>query len=210
MTVPLFDFSSPLDANEIARLHQAATATGFFHARHPLFDERRGSQAIELAREFFALAPAEKQELAIEKSAHFRGYSEMRNARDWREQIHFGREEPAGAHPLSGPNLWPASREWRAGLLHLIADFEAAGRDILNAICAGVSQPPNQLLPQAEAPYVLLKLIHYLPPPDSQPRSGVAPHVDFSWITLLLQDDAGDLRLHTRGRRRTSSPGPAR
>lgn len=193
MTVPVFDFSGPLDASETARLHQAAAGIGFFHARHPFFDERRGSQAIELAREFFALPPAEKQELAIEKSAHFRGYSEMRNARDWREQIHFGREEPAGTHQLSGPNLWPASPEWRAELLRLIADFEAAGRDILNAISAGLSLPPNQLLPQAEAPYVLLKLIHYLPPPDGQPRSGVAPHVDFSWITLLLQDDAGGL-----------------
>ncbi|MGJ5819044.1 isopenicillin N synthase family dioxygenase [Paludibaculum fermentans] len=193
VTVPVFDFSGPMDASEIARLSQAAAGVGFFHVRHPLFDEQRGNQAIELARDFFALPPADKQSLAIENSAHFRGYSEMRNARDWREQIHFGREEPAGVHPLSGPNLWPASREWRAELLRLIADFETAGRDILNAISAGLPLRPDQLLPPAEAPYVLLKLIHYLPPPDGQPRSGVAPHVDFSWITLLLQDDAGGL-----------------
>lgn len=193
MTIPVFDFSGPLNASETARLYQAAEEIGFFHARHPLFDEQRCNQAIELAREFFTLPPAEKQELAIEKSAHFRGYSEMRNARDWREQIHFGREEPAGAHPLSGPNLWPASPGWRADLLRLIADFETAGRDILNAMSAGLALSVNQLLPLDEAPYVLLKLIHYLPPPDGQPRSGVASHVDFSWITLLLQDDAGGL-----------------
>ncbi len=193
VTIPVFDFSGPMDAGETARLHRAAAGIGFFHATHPLFDGKRCSQAIQLARGFFDLPAAEKQALAIENSAHFRGYSEMRNARDWREQIHFGREEAAGAHRLSGPNLWPASGEWRSEILRLIADFETAGRDILNGIASGLRLPPDQLLPQEEAPYVLLKLIHYLPPPDGQPRSGVAPHVDFSWITLLLQDDAGGL-----------------
>jgi isopenicillin N synthase-like dioxygenase len=40
-------------------------------------------------------------------------------------------------------------------------------------------------------------MIHYQAAPGSGPRSGVAPHVDFSWITLVLQDDAGGLQVRT-------------
>jgi len=103
----------------------------------------------------------------------------MRNVRDWREQIHFSTEgAPSG---LRGPNLWPPIDGWREDLLRLIADLEQAARDVLK-----VFSP--DFLPPVEEPYLLLKLIHYLP---SQPRYGVAPHVDFSWITLLLQDRPG-------------------
>jgi isopenicillin N synthase-like dioxygenase len=46
-----------------------------------------------------------------------------------------------------------------------------------------------------EEPYLLLKLIHYRSSGDGAPRSGVAPHVDFSWITLVLQDETGGLEI---------------
>lgn len=152
---------------------------------------------MEDARAFFALPEAAKQALAIEGSAHFRGYSVMHNERDWREQIHFGREEPALSPPpiynqLRGPNLIPADPAWRARLLAFMADLERAARDILLAISGNPA-----LLPEDEEPYLLLKLIHYQRTPHAQPRSGVAPHVDFSWITLLLQDTAGGLEVRT-------------
>jgi isopenicillin N synthase-like dioxygenase len=117
----------------------------------------------------------------------------MHNERDWREQIHFGREEPAcGSEPtylrLRGPNLWPGDAEWRSRLLRLMDDLERVGREVLPALTTAV--------PDDEG-YLLLKLIHYQTPPDGMPRSGVAPHVDFSWITLLVQDDVGGLEART-------------
>jgi isopenicillin N synthase-like dioxygenase len=88
---------------------------------------------------------------------------------------------------LRGPNLWPADPAWRDRMLRLMSDLERAGRDILSALAAGLSA--------REDPYLLLKLIHY--PPTEVPQSGVAAHVDFSWITLLLQDDTGGLEVCT-------------
>ena len=173
------------------------THTGSYLATHPLFPPARCLAAIEDARAFFALPDDAKRALAIDASPHFRGYSVMRNARDWREQIHFGREEAAcGTMPihntLRGPNRWPTDPAWRARMLTLMADLERAARDILAAI-AGNAAP----LPEDERPYLLLKLIHYQKTPQARPRSGVAPHVDFSWITLLLQDRAGGLEVRT-------------
>jgi len=64
------------------------------------------------SRELDDLPEQSKRDLAIERSPYFRGYSVMQSSRDWREQIHFGREEPARGSqpapaPLCGPNLWP-------------------------------------------------------------------------------------------------------
>jgi isopenicillin N synthase-like dioxygenase len=167
---------------------EAARRNGWFRVCHPLFPASRCTEALALAEAFFRLPAGTKEQLAIERSPHFRGYSVMHNSRDWREQIHFGREEGSRkGWPLRGPNLWPEDPAWRRSILSLMADLEAAGRDILATLTG--------FLPPDEAPYVLLKLIHYQPIPDASPRSGVAPHVDFSWITLLLQDDAGGLEI---------------
>ncbi|MFN7921642.1 MAG: 2OG-Fe(II) oxygenase family protein [Bryobacteraceae bacterium] len=176
---------------------------GGLYLRHPLFPETRCGEAIELARAFFALSLPEKRRLGIENSPHFRGYSEMRNERDWREQIHFGREE-ASAHgaahqQLRGPNLWAPIPDWRERMLALMADLELAGRDALDVLARQAGLSGKDLLPADEAPYLLLKLIHYLEPPSPEARSGVAPHVDFSWITLILQDTAGGLQALSPG-----------
>lgn len=173
--------------------------TGSFLATHPLFPAERCLAAVEDARTFFALPDEAKRALAIEASPHFRGYSVMHNDRDWREQIHLGREEPApGVAPshnaLRGPNPWPQDSDWRLRMIQLMNDLERAARDILIAITGDAA-----LLPKEESPYLLLKLIHYQQTPHAQPRSGVAPHVDFSWITLLLQDTAGGLEVRHAG-----------
>jgi isopenicillin N synthase-like dioxygenase len=196
----IFDFGFRWDDDRLARLRGVALETGRLDARHPLFPPARCAEALADARHFFALPDEEKRRLGIEQSPHFRGYSVMHNACDWREQIHFGREEPArGSRPdyarLCGPNLWPRDAAWRRRIVALMRDLERAGRDILSALAMSVGLRPGYFLPENEDPYVLLKLIHYRIPPDGEPRSGVAPHVDFSWITLLLQDGTGGLEI---------------
>jgi isopenicillin N synthase-like dioxygenase len=177
-----------------ADLGEAARRVGCFYVSHPLFHISRCDLALLDARALFDLPSEEKRKLSIERSPHFRGYSEMHNERDWREQIHFGREETAcGSEPpylrLRGPNVWPRDAEWRSRLLRLLDDLERVGREVLSVLAVKIEQD--------EAPYLLLKLIHYQTARGAIPRSGVAPHVDFSWITLLLQDDTGGLEART-------------
>lgn len=193
MRAPVVDYP----VADTAALLEAVRTKGYFYARHPWMDESGVRQALALAQSFFALPDEAKRRVAIKGSPHFRGYSEMRNERDWREQIHFGREEPAGALVLRGPNLWPAGADWRSELERLLETLEAVGREILGSLAASLGAPPDHWMPATERPYLLLKLIHYLTVPSQQARSGVAPHVDFSWITLLLQDDTGGLEVCT-------------
>jgi isopenicillin N synthase-like dioxygenase len=175
----------------------ASRTDGAFLIRHPLFPASRCAHALSLAREFFALPDSQKQQLAIEQSPHFRGYSVMHNPRDWREQLHLGREEPISpSHQLHGPNLWPCDPEWKAAILALMRDLETAARDVLRSLALSLGAAP--FLRDDESPYLVMKLIHYQELPNGELRSGVAPHVDFSWITLLLQDGTGGLEFRTR------------
>jgi isopenicillin N synthase-like dioxygenase len=169
---------------------------GSFYLQHPLFPAERCAFAIEAARVFFAMRAEAKRALGIEGSPHFRGYSEMKNERDWREQIHFGREEEAvvgGAvyDALRGPNLWPADLFWKEMVMELMADLERVGRDVLRHF--------GELMGEEERAYLLLKMIQYHAAPEGVARPGVAAHVDFSWVTLLLQDTTGGLEVCTPG-----------
>jgi len=148
------------------------------------------AEILAAAEEFFALPAEEKDQVHIRRSPHFRGYSVMHNERDWREQIHFARETAPGTGggyaQLAGPNLWPAApgSRWRELVLDYLHQTALVGQRLLRDL--GLPDPPE--------PYLLLKMICYHPQPSSgDPRSGVAPHCDWSWLTLLLQDATGGL-----------------
>lgn len=134
---------------------------------------------LELARQFFALDTAAKNAIHIGHSPHFRGYSVMKNARDWREQIHFG----------GGSNQWPAElgAEWRARVLEFLNEANRTGQRLLADFGLPLPEPGAE-------PYLLMKMICYHPQPDpDRARPGVAAHCDWSWITLLYQDGTGGL-----------------
>lgn len=184
-------------SNEIS---ESLLRHGYAVVEHPRLDVGRYAEALADARAFFELPLDVKQGLAIGTSPHYRGYSEMRSERDWRQQIHFGREREAVSdgptyRGLLGPNLWPKDPAWRGRLLRLLEDLDLIGREVLASIARSLSLPPDAFLKEDEEPYLLLKLIDYHPAPAAGARSGVAPHVDFSWITLVLEDRTGGLEI---------------
>ncbi|HEU4873822.1 MAG TPA: 2OG-Fe(II) oxygenase family protein [Pyrinomonadaceae bacterium] len=173
---------------------------GCFRLRHSVLPNERLAEVLDDARAFFDLPQEIKSAIAIEHSRHFRGYSEMKNERDWREQLHLGAEREAiGDVPpflqLEGPNLWPPDPDWRDRILRYLSDVANVGQEVLANICAGLGSERNSLADKPGLdPYLVMKLICYHPQPDiDSPRPGVAAHVDFSWITLTLEDNTGGL-----------------
>jgi isopenicillin N synthase-like dioxygenase len=152
---------------------------------------------LDATRWFFSLPPEEKAALAIERSPHFRGWSEMRNERDWREQLHLGRERgPAGDEPafrrLEGPNLWPADAAWRGVASAHTGAAAVLGERILQQLARVLGADPAGFAGVGSDGYLVAKLIGYHPQPSAgTARSGVAAHVDFSWLTINLQDSEG-------------------
>ena len=175
---------------------------GCFRIRHPILPPDRLAEVLEDARAFFDLPQALKSAIAIENSRHFRGYSEMKNERDWREQLHLGAEREAiGDEPpflrLEGPNLWPPDPDWRDRILRYLANVVDIGKEVLANVCAGLGIERNSFADKPGLdPYLVMKLICYHPQPEiDRPRPGVAAHVDFSWITLTLEDNTGGLEI---------------
>ena len=193
-----------LDGNRIdpTDLCHALSETGCFRLRHPVLPPDRLAEVLDDARAFFDLPHATKSALAIEHSQHFRGYSEMKNERDWREQLHLGAERPdLGDEPpflrLEGPNLWPPDPEWRDRILRYLSEVVDVGKELLANVCVGLGIDPTSFADKPGLdPYLVMKLICYHPQPEIDgSRPGVAAHVDFSWITLTLQDSTGGLEI---------------
>lgn len=163
---------------------------------HPSIDGDLCAKAVKAAHDFFRLPASVKAATSIERSPHFRGWSEMHNERDWREQIHFGRERGCGDGPpfmrLEGPNQWPPDASWRAVITAYLDRVAAVGERLLGCAAADLGLPADSFAGVGQDGYVLLKLIGYHPQPSVEAqRPGVAAHVDFSWLTLTLQDAPG-------------------
>lgn len=154
-------------------------------------------------RSLFARSDADKATFAIARSPHFRGHSRMHNERDHREQIHVGRERaPATAAQLAaaphwrlqGPNLWPDDAGFRQRTLAYVDAVEGVGVRLLQKLAVALGLDASAWL--GDDPYVLGKGIGY----HAQPHAGaalrgVAAHLDFSLVTLTLQDDVGGLEV---------------
>jgi len=116
--------------------------------------------------------------------------------RDWREQLHLARERPAREGPdharLEGPNLWPVDEGWRQALIAYLDATAALGERIIDALTGELGLPPGSIPRGGPDGHVVMKLIGYHPQAAAGiARPGVAAHVDFSLLTLTLQDCPG-------------------
>jgi isopenicillin N synthase-like dioxygenase len=212
MSIPILP-ADRIDPKDVAG---ALSEWGALRLRHPLLPAERLAEVLADARAFFDLPPAVKSAIGIEHSRHFRGYSEMKNERDWREQLHLGAEREAlGEKPaflrLEGPNLWPADAAWHERMLRYLSAGVEVGQEVLANVAASLGVGPTAFAdkPGLDA-YLVMKLICYHAQPEiDKCRPGVAAHVDFSWITLTLQDDTGGLEIRVPdGRWITVEPEP--
>lgn len=176
---------------------------GFFLLKNHGIPSSVWKKVLVEAERFFAGTPDQKEAVHLRHSPNFRGFSQMKNSRDWREQLHFGTEWPDGAwsaerpecYRLAGANPWP-SNSMAEGVLEYLAAVEQLGFRLLEVLGERLGLPRDVFFgSSAEPPYLLLKAICYYAQPGNERRSGVAPHCDWSWMTFLLQDQTGGLEV---------------
>ena len=150
-TLPILDlarYADPADkAAFLADLRHAARDIGFFYLINHGVDDALQYEVQRQSQRFFALDEAQKQQVAMIHSPHFRGYnraaSELtRGQPDWREQFDIGAERPALTlsddaprwQRLQGPNLWPAALpSLKPVLLHWQQQMTQVGIRLLRA-----------------------------------------------------------------------------
>lgn len=179
--------------------------SGFFLLRNHGITAGLWEAMLDVSVRFFDRPMEEKEAIDLRGASNFRGFSRMRNLRDWREQLHWGWEWPEGAwaegrpefYRLAGANPWP-DPEFARVVFDYMKAAQGLGLQLLEALTECLSLPAGYFDPlPGEPPYLLLKQICYYPQMQPTPRSGVAPHCDWSWITLLLQDETGGLEVQS-------------
>jgi len=187
----------------IEQLRVSCLSTRAFYLVNHGISAQRYAEILAATAQFFALPEAQKQALHISPTRHYRGFSQMKNSRDWREQMHFGMEETPVTAPddfwrLQGSNQWPQTLgdSWRQLVLGIMADMTLLGHKLLAAVAESLGQPSERLTSLiAHQPYTLMKQICYYPQSQNDTRSGVAAHCDWSLLTFLLQDNVGGLEI---------------
>jgi isopenicillin N synthase-like dioxygenase len=215
-SLPTLDYGqllpgSPHRDQALMALRRAARDPGFFYLENTGLDLGQQTELLALAARLFALSDAQKQEVQMVHSPHFRGYNrvgvELTRARpDWREQFDIMAEEPCLPdallhHPwqgLQGPNLWPSALpELRGALLGWQAQLTLIGLTLIRAFAEALAQPADAFDESlSPLPYRHTKLIHY-PGRDEDDGQGVGAHKDPGYLTLLLQDSHGGLEVLT-------------
>ena len=171
----------------------------------------------EAGKRFHALPLEEK--LKIKMDRNFRGYIPINTSTivtssvakvtkpNQSESLMLMHEVAAGdpsalaGKPLQGPNQWPDETlvpGFRATIETYVAQMNALGRQMLDAITLALGMPRNSIASFFEKPTTFLRLLHYPTQREEDGLFGSAPHTDYGFITLLAQDDVGGLEVRNK------------
>jgi isopenicillin N synthase-like dioxygenase len=218
--VPIVDVSPLIGHGDAASVRRCADAidracrdTGFFYVLgHGVSDELTERLDRE-ARAFFARPDESKAAIAMAHGGRaWRGWfpvgGELTSGRpDWKEGIYFGAELPAddprvrAGRPLHGSNLFPDEPVGlRPAVLAYIDALTALGHALVRGIALGLGLDEHWFAEHlTDDPTVLFRIFHYPPAPDDDEGWGVGEHTDYGLITILRQDTAGGLEVHSPG-----------
>ncbi|WP_426818014.1 isopenicillin N synthase family dioxygenase [Winslowiella sp. 2C04] len=194
----------------LSQLSQAARDIGFFYLINHGVDVALQQQVQQVAQQFFALDEAEKAQVAMANSPHFRGYNRpgseiTRSQPDLREQFDIGAEREAltldASSPvwlrLQGPNQWPAALpELKSSLIRWQQEMTQMSLRLLRAFAAALELPDDAFDPLfGDKPNEHIKLIRYPGQPASASQQGVGAHKDSGFLSFLLQDHQPGLQV---------------
>lgn len=104
--------------------------------------------------------------------------------------------DPRFGTPLNGPNQWPEELPaFRNDVQAYDAALRAFSTELLQLIAVALDLPPDALTGYFKNPTTFLRLLHYPPQPPTADNDsfGSAPHTDYGFLTILLQDMSGGL-----------------
>jgi isopenicillin N synthase-like dioxygenase len=215
--LPVLDFAR-YDGDAGARqafldsLRNAARDVGFFYLTGHGIAQTLIDEVLSVSRSFFALPEADKLQIEMVNSPHFRGYNRTGQEltggkRDWREQVDIGAELPAYPQDpglptwtrLQGPNQWPSALpHLKPVLLRWQAELNSLSVRLLRAFAVVLEQDENVFEPiYAGVPNQLIKIIRYPGRDATESDQGVGAHKDSGFLTLLLQERQKGLEVET-------------
>ncbi len=215
-SLPILNVSELHGPNKNSFIHalrEAAHGPGFCYIEGHGIAAELEMRLLDEARTFFHLPEDERRSIAIGNSPHFRGYTILGDehtagARDWRDQIDIGADEPAPPlapddppwQRLRGPNQWPVQVPGlKAAVLPWLEQMRTLAITLMRALAVGLGQDAGRFDDAITgAPYPRVKIIRY----PAQPAVGGTPqglglHHDSGLLSFILQDDVGGLQVQS-------------
>jgi isopenicillin N synthase-like dioxygenase len=211
MDIPLIDISALASGEPAARTRTARTIgracrdTGFFAITGHGIEPSQIEDAFAAAHELFALPAAAKQDLAIGRHGHNRGYVALgvesldeKAAPDLKEAFNLIWTEGA----TRPPNVWPPIPGWQQRLQRYFDAVLDVGRRLHEGFALDLGLPEDFFAGKLDAPMATLRLLHYpaeFGADTPQGQAGAGTHTDYGNVTLLATDGVGGLQVKRRG-----------
>ncbi|TEY36327.1 hypothetical protein BOTCAL_0558g00050 [Botryotinia calthae] len=209
--IPILDLSLAEDPFKkpqlLKELKHILLNIGFLYVKNHGVPKDIVDKLVNALPSLFALPDEEKNSIALEKSPHFLGYSEMGSettaqVSDQREQFEFATELESSwiegdpiYKKLLGPNQWPLSLpSIRVIVENYIQSLFELSERFLKLVAEALNISPSSLHSFVSSQH-RLKVVHYSPITSSNNNQGVGPHKDSSgWWTFLLQASPPHIR----------------
>lgn len=217
--IPVIDISplrgAPGRAEMVAAIGRACREIGFFYAVNHGVAQGQIDEVYAQAKRFFGQPVAEKEKIAIERSACHRGWFRLgaenldpaqQAVGDFKEGLKIGRDLPpdhervlAGL-PLHGPNQWPELPGWREVMQGYYDEMVGLGRLMMGGFAEALGLDAGFFEPWLGITMTTLAPLHYPPQTGliTEGQIGAGAHTDYGCFTLLHQDEAGGLQVRRR------------
>jgi isopenicillin N synthase-like dioxygenase len=219
-----FEFTSQAVKAEVAdKLTRACKEAGFAYIVNHGVPPDAIDRIYAVARKFFALTEAQKDEVSIKKSgftfngflptAHLGSDAKMKSDLHESFQAHLDLPdddpEVVAGTPFYGHNLWPSAMpELRQEVIDYQERVAKLGDRMVGLLAGGLGIPETTFTDFTTKPASMLRLLHYPPqaPTDSGESLGTRAHTDTGLITILAQDEVGGLEILLRSGEWVSAP----
>ena len=200
-SIPVVDID---DVDGSIAIDQACRESGFFAIRGDEDTSAHRRRVLDATRRLFALPVEAKQRVSLASGGTaWRGWFPLGDeltsgVPDLKEGFYVGRESPASALPLHGPNVWPQEvPELKTEVLSWMERMETLGQRALATMAVGLGLTPSYFERRLTSdPTVLFRMFRYPPHPEgAADRWGVAEHSDYGLLTLLAHDGTPGLQV---------------
>ena len=227
--IPIIDISSLVDVHDkpqsvqktVRDIENACKNVGLFYVKDHQIPQDHLDAVIPAMQEFFYLPIEEKMKIHIGKSDIFRGYTplgkEITNAKyDWHECVDFGPDlkqshpEVIAGEQLVGPNQWPKNQpNFRKVLERHWNLMIVLGKRITEGLAMSLGLEKNFFAPYMSKSHSFMRIVNYPPYGKTQEENvgdGIGAHIDYGFLTILLQDNLGGLEVKNTDSKWLSAP----
>ena len=203
MELPVIDLRSAAASTggAASAIDAALRGAGFFAVTGHGVPAAVVTAAFDASRRLFALAEETKRRWYIQQGRGFDpiGWQALDPTQppDLKESFYLGVDRFV-------PNQWPDEAlvpGFRTALQGYSAEMDRVARQLMGLFGAALGLPAGHFDAFMQQPMCTTRLLHYPPQPAvaAPGQIGCGAHTDWGALTLLAQDDAGGLQVHTAG-----------